>query len=61
MSEIINNREHQTSNTNKRQSILKQIFKDAVNDESGKYIGTLEFTQNINPIQAIEGEKRIMY
>jgi uncharacterized protein len=32
----------------------------AVRDESGKYIGTLEFTQNIDPIQAIEGEKRIM-
>jgi uncharacterized protein len=33
----------------------------AVRDESGKYIGTLEFTQNIDPIQAIEGEKRIMF
>ncbi|MEH7180278.1 DUF438 domain-containing protein [Neobacillus vireti] len=32
----------------------------AVRDENGKYIGTLEFTQNIDPIQAIEGEKRIM-
>lgn len=32
----------------------------AVRDEGGKYIGTLEFTQNIDPIQAIEGEKRIM-
>ena len=32
----------------------------AVRDESGKYIGTLEFTQNIDPIKAIEGEKRIM-
>lgn len=31
----------------------------AVRDEKGEYIGTLEFTQNINPIQAIEGEKRI--
>ncbi len=32
----------------------------AVRDESGKYIGTLEFTQNIDPIKAIEGEKRIL-
>jgi uncharacterized protein len=32
----------------------------AVRDESGKYIGTLEFTQNIDPIKAIDGEKRIM-
>lgn len=32
----------------------------AVRDENGDYIGTLEFTQNIDPIQAIEGEKRIM-
>lgn len=32
----------------------------AVRDENSKYIGTLEFTQNIDPIQAIEGEKRIL-
>ncbi|QIZ09423.1 DUF438 domain-containing protein [Priestia megaterium] len=32
----------------------------AVRDENGKYIGTLEFTQNIDPIKAIEGEKRIL-
>ena len=32
----------------------------AVRDESGKYMGTLEFTQNIGPIQAIDGEKRIL-
>lgn len=32
----------------------------AVRDESGKYMGTLEFTQNIDSIKAIEGEKRIM-
>jgi DUF438 domain-containing protein len=32
----------------------------AVRDESGEYIGTIEFTQNIDPIQAIEGEKRIL-
>ena len=33
----------------------------AVRDENGKYIGTLEFTQDINPIKAIEGEKRILF
>lgn len=33
----------------------------AVRDENGEYIGTLEFTQNIDPIQAIEGEKRILF
>jgi uncharacterized protein len=32
----------------------------AVRDENKEYIGTLEFTQNIDPIQAIEGEKRIL-
>lgn len=32
----------------------------AIRDEQGTYIGTLEFTQNIDPIQAIEGEKRIL-
>lgn len=32
----------------------------AVRDEIGQYVGTLEFTQNIDPIQAIEGEKRIL-
>jgi uncharacterized protein len=32
----------------------------AVRDENGEYIGTLEFTQNIDPIKAIEGEKRIL-
>lgn len=32
----------------------------AVRDENGKYIGTLEFTQNISPMRELEGEKRIM-
>ncbi len=32
----------------------------AVRDENGEYVGTLEFTQNIDPIQAINGEKRIL-
>ena len=32
----------------------------AVRDEKGEYIGTLEFTQNISPIQEIDGEKRML-
>jgi uncharacterized protein len=32
----------------------------AVRDENGEYIGTLEFTQNISPIQEIDGEKRML-
>ncbi|MGJ7912982.1 DUF438 domain-containing protein [Neobacillus sp. LXY-1] len=32
----------------------------AVRDDAGNYIGTLEFTQNIDPIKAIDGEKRIL-
>lgn len=32
----------------------------AIRDENNKYMGTLEFTQNIEPIQAIKGEKRIL-
>jgi DUF438 domain-containing protein len=32
----------------------------AVRDEQGNYIGTIEFTQNISPIQEITGEKRIL-
>lgn len=32
----------------------------AVRDEEGKYLGTLEFTQNIKPIQEITGQKRIL-
>ncbi|MEK3866548.1 DUF438 domain-containing protein [Paenibacillus sp. FSL H7-0716] len=32
----------------------------AVRDESGHYMGTLEFTQNIAPIRALEGQKRIL-
>ncbi|BFH11256.1 DUF438 domain-containing protein [Paenibacillus melissococcoides] len=31
----------------------------AIRDTDGRYMGTLEFTQNIAPLQAIEGEKRI--
>jgi len=32
----------------------------AVRDEDGEYMGTLEVTQNIQPIQQIKGEKRLM-
>lgn len=32
----------------------------AVRDESGQYMGTLEFTQNVSEIRALEGQKRIM-
>ena len=32
----------------------------AVRGESGEYLGTLEVTQDIAPIQAINGEKRLM-
>lgn len=32
----------------------------AVRNESGQYMGTLEFTQNIAPIRALEGQKRIL-
>ncbi len=32
----------------------------AVRDEDGKYIGVMEVTQDIKPIQAITGEKRLL-
>ncbi|MCM3781854.1 DUF438 domain-containing protein [Neobacillus mesonae] len=32
----------------------------AVRDEKGSYLGTLEFTQNIKPIQELTGSKRIL-
>ncbi|MDC2863592.1 DUF438 domain-containing protein [Bacillus sp. BP-3] len=32
----------------------------AIRSEDGEYMGTLEFTQNITPIQEIQGEKRIL-
>lgn len=32
----------------------------AVRDEDGAYMGTIEFTQDIRPIQKITGEKRIL-
>lgn len=38
--------------------VLIQYF--AVRSKDGEYLGTLEFTQNIAPIQEIEGEKRLL-
>lgn len=32
----------------------------AVRDKEGQYLGTMEVTQNIKPIQDIKGEKRLM-
>ena len=32
----------------------------AVRGEDGSYLGTLEVTQNIAPLKAIEGEKRLL-
>lgn len=32
----------------------------AITNEKGEYIGTLEVTQNIKPIQEITGEKRLL-
>lgn len=32
----------------------------AVRDANGEYIGTLEVTQDIKPLQAITGEKRLL-
>ncbi|MGM0435799.1 MAG: DUF438 domain-containing protein [Bacillota bacterium] len=32
----------------------------AVRNKQGKYLGTLEFTQDISPLRALEGEKRLI-
>ncbi|SDY68350.1 hypothetical protein SAMN05421736_10323 [Evansella caseinilytica] len=42
----------------KEKFVLIRYF--AVRDANGTYKGTLEFTQNIEPIQNITGEKRLM-
>ena len=42
----------------KDQYVLIRYF--AVRDENGGYLGVLEITQDIQPIQAITGEKRLM-
>lgn len=44
----------------KRGDIFVLIRYFAVRDNDGNYVGTLEFTQNIAPIQAIDGEKRLV-
>ena len=36
------------------------VMDDAVRDEAGEYLGVLEVTQDIAPIQAITGEKRLV-
>jgi DUF438 domain-containing protein len=41
-----------------KQKILIEYY--ALRDDSGKYIGCLEATQNISDIQRIEGEKRLL-
>lgn len=38
--------------------VLIRFF--AVRDKDGEYLGTLEFVQNIGPIQEIKGEKRLI-
>ena len=32
----------------------------AIRDENGKYMGTLEVTQDVKTIRDLEGEKRIL-
>ncbi|MFP4286664.1 MAG: DUF438 domain-containing protein [Candidatus Izemoplasmataceae bacterium] len=32
----------------------------AIRDKAGEYLGTLEVTQNIKPLRALEGEKRLL-
>jgi DUF438 domain-containing protein len=32
----------------------------AVRDEEGAYLGTLEVTQNVSPIRALSGERRLL-
>ncbi|MEK3788819.1 DUF438 domain-containing protein [Paenibacillus sp. FSL K6-1230] len=44
--------------TMKDKFILIRYF--AVRDADGRYLGTLEFTQNVAPIRALEGQKRIL-
>lgn len=44
----------------KKGDTLVYIRYFAVRNAKGEYLGTLEFTQNIAPIQAITGEKRLV-
>lgn len=41
-----------------REKVLIQYF--ALRDQTGKYLGCLECTQNVSPIQALSGEKRLL-
>jgi PAS domain S-box-containing protein len=41
-----------------KQKVLIEYY--ALRDESGRYIGCLEVTQNISDIQSLEGEKRLL-
>ena len=75
MSELINNREHRKQiikgillDLHKGKSVeeVKPRFDSvaaeyiAIRDASGEFLGVLEATQDIKPLQAITGEKRIM-
>ncbi|MDF2698641.1 MAG: hypothetical protein K0Q49_197 [Haloplasmataceae bacterium] len=44
----------------KMKGIFVYIRYFAVRDEQGKYLGTLEFTQEISTIKALDGEKRLL-
>ncbi|NLA84188.1 MAG: DUF438 domain-containing protein [Clostridiales bacterium] len=44
----------------KQGDALVHIRYFAVRNDRGEYLGTVEFTQNIKPIQAITGEKRLV-
>ena len=44
----------------KKGELFAYIQYFAIRDEKGEYMGTLEFSQDIAPIQAITGEKRLM-
>ena len=41
-------------------SIIASVSSVAVRDKEGKYIGTLEVTQDITEIKKLEGEKRLL-
>ncbi len=43
---------------NEKNKVLIQYF--ALRDKKGKYIGCLEASQNITPIQELKGEKRLL-
>ena len=43
---------------NKKQKVLIEYF--ALKDKNGKYLGCLEASQNIDTIQQLKGEKRLL-